>query len=570
MKNFGQRVALSPYSERKEDTVLIGASCADVSAGEVPTGLIQTTISPYRSHADIASAAEYCWKIALDFSDILAGRLSDILDVKRRPAYWEALLLPWLSGWVENAYDRYLRLKWVREKMPCASIELPQMVESSPLYYQSFDVWGKSHLHSVNLCIYRLFIEHMGLSDKVKLLNVPLKKLPEPPGRFLTRKRLKELVKGAVPRFVLSRMRPNPFMQAQVGVAELRENSVKDSNFQMRPLDRNGLSVELSQDEFRTILGRLTPKALPISLFEEYHARSSYAKRVIRDRKIDTLCIANSFWGSDTIKYVMAELKESGVRLVGRQHGAGYGCYELVTPERVERRLTDFYITWGWTDGRSCPTVPLPDPGMSELLNSHCPVNEDILLIGSHGPMYLFRYQSYWIPEFVQERYGSMQEAFLIALDNPVKARIVYRPYPKEYGWGERQRLKGYLPEVRFDSSLKATDSMARCSLVVFDHPGTSLLEALTMNTPTVAFWEHAQSPMRAEAQPYFNLLIEAGILFRSPAEAARQVTTVADDPRRWWKSSLVQSARIAFCRRFAWADPDWRHRWKHELASRL
>lgn len=570
VRSFGQQVvALSPYSERNESTILIGASCADVSVGEVPNRLIQTTISPYRSHADIAGASEYCWEAALDLSERLAGRLNEVLDVKRSPVYWEALLLPWLVALVENLYDRYLRLKWVRENISDAILELPHVTEPAPLYYQSFDVWGKSHLHSINICLYHLLIERMGLSDSVRFLRRPLEDAGQV-GNFSTRSRLKQLVKRVVPGFVLAKTHPSPFARAGIDVVELRNDSVKDSSFPMRSLDRSGLNIDQTQDEFRTLLGSLVAKVFPVSLFEEYHARSVYAKSVIRDRKIGALCIANTFWGSDTIKYVSAELRESGARVVGRQHGAGYGCYELVIPERVERRLTDFYITWGWTDDSSRPTVLLPDPKLSELLDSHRPGNEDILFIGTHGPMYMFRYQSNLIPEFVLERYGPMQEAFLSALGDSVKARMVYRPYPTEYGWGERQRLKSYLPGVRFDSTLKATDSMARCSLAVIDHPGTSMLESLTMNTPTVAYWDHAQCSMRAEAQPYFSLLQDAGILFQNPDEAARQINSVADDPQRWWKSSSIQSARKSFCRRFAWADPDWRRQWKRALADKV
>jgi putative transferase (TIGR04331 family) len=573
VSSSGQKVALSPYSERNGATILIGASCADVSVGKVPNDLIQTTISPYRSHADIAGASEYCWEAALGLCERLTGRLNDILDVKRSPAYWEVLLLPWLVAWVENLYDRYLRLKWVRENIPSSILELPRVSEPSPLYYQSFDVWGKSHLHSINMCLYRLLIQRMGLSDRTRFLDVRLNETEEKSG-VSTRSRLNQLIRRLVPERalhkVLSKTHPNPFTLAEIGVVEIRNDSVQDSNFPVQPLDRSSLIVDQSQDEFKRILGALTANALPISLFEEHRARSDYAAGVIRDRKISALCISNNFWGSDTIKFVAAELRQSGSSVIGRQHGAGYGCYELVVPEKVERRITDFFITWGWTDGTSRATVPLPDPRLSRLLDSHRPANEDILFMGSHGPMYMFRYQSYWIPEFVQENYCPMQGVFLNALAGAVKARIVYRPYPTEYGWGEKDRLRNFVSRVRFDKTPNGTDSMARCSLAVFDHPGTSLLESLTMNTPTVAFWDHAQCPMRIEAQPYFRLLQDAGILFQSPSEAAKQINFVADDPQRWWKSSAVQLARKSFCRHFAWADPDWQNCWNHALVGRV
>ncbi|MBI4936653.1 MAG: hypothetical protein HY846_00260 [Nitrosomonadales bacterium] len=564
MNNNIRIIALTPYSEISGETILIGANCTDASFGRTFGGLHPAMISPYRDHAAIEQASQYCWGAALNICGSLSEQLNRILGVKRGPLYWEALLLPWLVAWVENLYDRYLRLDWVRKNMPDGILELPHVILPAPLYQKSFDVWCQSHPHSVNASIYSLLIGCMGMQNNVRFLGIPPEETRTASG-ISGRQKLKGLVK----RYAGSLIKPSPFKQAGINCTELMHESVKDSGFAAQDLDRGSLRIEQPQDEFKKILAILTAKTLPSALFEEYHARSAYAQQLIQKRKIHTLCISNTFWGNDTIKYVLAELRESGARVLGRQHGSGYGNYELNTPEQIERHLTDIFITWGWTDKRHCQTLPLPDPKLSGLSDIHAAANDNILFIGSHGGMYMFRYQSYVIPEFVYDRYAPMQGIFLNALSKAVRSRIVYRPYLVEYGWGERERLKRFQPGIRFDSAPQAIKSMSRCSLAVIDHPGTSLLEALVMNTPTIAYWEPEQSPMRAEAQPYFELLKGAGILFDSPEEAAKQVNSVAGDPQSWWKNNAVQAARRNFCRRFAWAEPDWKPYWVNALKNR-
>jgi putative transferase (TIGR04331 family) len=178
----------------------------------------------------------------------------------------------------------------------------------------------------------------------------------------------------------------------------------------------------------------------------------------------------------------------------------------------------------------------------------------------------MFRYQSYWMPEFVQSGYYPMKEAFFGALHRSTQARVLYRPYLHEYGWRERDRVKAMLSDVRFDESPRATPGMQSASLVVIDHPGTSFLEALAINVPTILFWDSQQCPERDEAAPSFALLRKAGILFDDPRAAAEQVNRVTDDPGHWWKSGAVQDARAAFSSKFALTDPQWKAAWVKAL----
>ena len=54
-----------------------------------------------------------------------------------------------------------------------------------------------------------------------------------------------------------------------------------------------------------------------------------------------------------------------------------------------------------------------------------------------------------------------------------------------------------------------------------------------------------------------FELLEDAGLLFRRPADAARKLSEVWDDVDGWWTSTPVRSARQQFCELYNWTSGD-------------
>ena len=98
------------------------------------------------------------------------------------------------------------------------------------------------------------------------------------------------------------------------------------------------------------------------------------------------------------------------------------------------------------------------------------------------------------------------------------------------------------------------------------DQPATALIEALTINVPSVFYWDHEIYLMRPDAERYFRLLQEAGILFTDPASAANKVKEIFDNPAGWWFRDDVQKARLEFCKQFCYARKDWANIWAKEL----
>jgi putative transferase (TIGR04331 family) len=77
-------------------------------------------------------------------------------------------------------------------------------------------------------------------------------------------------------------------------------------------------------------------------------------------------------------------------------------------------------------------------------------------------------------------------------------------------------------------------------------------LETLSQNIPTLAFWQNDFDHLRDSAKPYYQLLVDVGIVHFSPESVAAKVNEIWNDVEGWWSESTVQEARKQFCNRYA------------------
>jgi putative transferase (TIGR04331 family) len=102
----------------------------------------------------------------------------------------------------------------------------------------------------------------------------------------------------------------------------------------------------------------------------------------------------------------------------------------------------------------------------------------------------------------------------------------------------------------------------------VLDYPGTTLAEVLAANIPTICFWDKQQWLLSAQAQPLFDQLEAAGILFGRPEDAAAQLNAIVPDIEAWWHAPDRQRARARWCQEFARADRYWLLKWLKAFAT--
>jgi putative transferase (TIGR04331 family) len=307
-------------------------------------------------------------------------------------------------------------------------------------------------------------------------------------------------------------------------------------------------------DAFVGALAELVPEYLPSCYLEGYAEASSLATNSsLSTRAPRVIMTANSFSGDERWKYWAATQVEQGVKLVIAQHGGHYGTGAWSATQQHDLAICDRYLSWGWSDGSQPKVHPAPATKLIGLKKRHPIRHGKCLQVTASCPR-----QSYWMysvptgPQFHQ--YIEDQLNFARALTDEVKANLVVRLYPRDYGWDIDKRWEDEEPTVKIDSGQRPIhDLLADTRIYVATYNATTFLESMAQDIPTVMFWNPKMWELSEGALDYFQELRQASILFDEPAACAAHVNSIWEDVPAWWSSSTVRTAVRLFSRQFAY-----------------
>jgi putative transferase (TIGR04331 family) len=298
----------------------------------------------------------------------------------------------------------------------------------------------------------------------------------------------------------------------------------------------------------RDMLFELLPTCF-LEGFGELHRQVDALDWPRRPRFIFT---SNSFDTDEVFKLWTAQRVGEGRPYFIGQHGNNYGTARFCPSETECIETSDKFITWGWKENKKCePAFIFKTANRRQ---PHCP-GGDLLLIELCLPHRLLPWDPY--PEFAT--YQQDQFEFASALPDVVRARLMVRLHAehRRQPWCEEQRWQERDPQIRLDTGTRpVTELIATSRLVVHSYDSTGILETLSLDVPTVCFWNGGLEHLRESARPFYLKLFEAGILHLSSLDAARHVTEVWGNVEEWWGSAPVQTARTAFCARYARHSP--------------
>lgn len=266
-----------------------------------------------------------------------------------------------------------------------------------------------------------------------------------------------------------------------------------------------------------------------------------------------------------SFKILAAEWREQGTKLLYHQHGGGYGVDKENILEDYEVRVSDRYYTWGWRHP-SATVKPLSPPpvvtgGFFPAQRKH-----EILLVCLETPKLPYRLWYQPMPGTMELVIRETAE-FVAKLRRPTD--LLVRLAPKGFGWGMRDAIVSRVPSTRFDDfSVGSLKRFATSRLVIHNYLGTSWLETLALNLPTVCFYSPMIHSFRATTAPFINELERVGILHRSASMAAAFVQSIGRDVEVWWKGTEVQAARQIFVDNYAKFSSNWAAEWEAEFDS--
>lgn len=543
--------------------------------------------NPWDDRERLLRAALYCQGV----HDLLLGELSPWLNkvhqVNFGRRYWQILVGPWLSAFVDVFFDHYVHVNVALSFCPGLQTWLLDEGEYViPWDNSEFIALQLGDLY--NLQLYSQIIIHIGHEFARKKSSASFAG-PRPPARrnplgWLKRvlRKLEPvimetafsnkdvvLLKDSLSTQIMLRLALTPGFSGSFNYHDFPAGRIENHH----PARRELTAICTASDPFVRLLVQTLPQNFPGLYLEGYQS----ARKLILDRygprNLPKLLVNwGNLWFHEYGKFLAGEIVERGGGIIDFQHGAGYGFSRLLGVERYTRQVSDKFYTWGWAGQENDPKLAAL-PGAKLSLKSRQPGTSSrhrmIMLAGNIYPRFLYRFQSYPLGTQIL-RYIQATLEFIEAIGPQRQSVLSYRGQVY-YGWGITEQVKERFPHVAVDSndhSFRA--QMNRSRVIVFDHPGTTFLEAMAANVPSIMFFEPRHWDFRPEAQPYLDLLRRAGILHDSPQSAARQVARVYDQIDSWWLGGSVQDARQRFVQHFALNAPDWNRQWVKTINQEL
>lgn len=310
-------------------------------------------------------------------------------------------------------------------------------------------------------------------------------------------------------------------------------------------------------DNFDKFFFSSIPYCFPRVFVEHYNEiKNSYKMQFKKYPKLNY--VISEGWISNTyVSIFLALLQEQHIKHITNEHNGIMHPYAGSYISHVID-MSDIFVTLGWSD----PKIPKLVKGASLYpFNSNKEYKKKIytiLYIASPAIVKMSHYLSAWGQEEENAtKHLKFVETFFNNLDYTTLQKITYRSYPNKYiesflAYNKEYILRYYLERIQSfaDTSESSKDQMKQSKLVIVDYLSTSYLESLSMNIPTVFFWNADTYYLNDEYSDFFDPLVDAKICQTDPLEAARFVESIADEPEKWWFSEEVQKGRNEFLNR--------------------
>ena len=314
---------------------------------------------------------------------------------------------------------------------------------------------------------------------------------------------------------------------------------------------RNKLKSELSNsitDNFEQFLYSFLPELLPMCFLENFKEYQSNLHTKTWPSNPKFIFTSNCFDTDEVFKIWAAKKIAQGVPFYIGQHGNNYGTYRYMCPSN-EEEVADKFITWGWNreNGKYFSSFIFKTINTPKIYDK----NGYLLLIENPMPNNVYT----WDIHHEFKIYWDEQTSFVEKLPLEIKNKLIIRLHQefRLHNWLEINRWHEIDSSLKIDAGKTPLNHLISNSrLVIHSYDSTGILETLSMNIPTMAFWQGGYDHLNEESIKFYEILKDAGIIYFNHNEISEKVIEIWDNVDEWWSNEKVQTARKLFCNEYA------------------
>jgi putative transferase (TIGR04331 family) len=558
-----------------QPVIFLGKWCLRYSRKHTWTNL-DFSLAPYHwdNRAQLAEDYVYINSVYEQLLTELSKKLNEIHGVNYSIRYWRIILGYWLLYFTQIYFDRWQMLQNISQSnsnltmyrisnnnsiTPASDTEsfIKQIQESSWNEVIYADIAEK--FTDINV-ITKAKITNQSVREHSIATNAN-KNLLDSTQRFANLKSLLEyfgkkmIFRGYRVSIHLDYLRRYEYLKLALLLRQIpiMSSRRKIEKFKANSTHRNwNLHIKVD-DLFLVAVSSEIPNHLPTCFLEGYSELSEAALINGQMNKPKVIVGDSKFVGDEKWKMWAAYNCEYGTKLIIAQHGGHYGTGAWSSSEMHEIEISDRFLSWGWQKSNEKKVVPAPAVKLLGKKKQESAENGICLQVTMELERQSGLLHSFPIASQLEE-YLNDQFSFAFALSRDIQKKLTVRLFPQDFGWDVKQRWDDLAPD--FTQDLGRSDIgelMKRTKIYVATYNATTFLESFRKDIPTVIFWNPKHWELSEDAQPYFDLLREASILFDDPFACANHVNLIWDDVPNWWSSLSVQEAVRTFINQYAY-----------------
>jgi putative transferase (TIGR04331 family) len=496
----------------------------------------------------------------------LTVQLNEIHGVDHSLRYWRILIGPWLGYFVQVLFDRWTSIQQAVSRYDLSGTAVLTS-QDGPLVPNDMDDFNQLYIedawnHEQYAYILQRFTEVPCIVRVQQAIDAGSDLRPT---AIRWKQRVKQTLMAGYARAaaILSRDRDVFLMHTRLRFRD--EMALYRRLGQFPQIWRSVPAVRVAVDDnrrqwvvdgedrsdFEACARTLIPRQIPAVYMEGYQRLVQQTRDLSWPKKPKLIWTSMAFSADDVFKAWAGDKVEKGSRLVIAQHGGHYGMGRCSFPEDHEIGISDSYLTWGWDDKEQPQVKPVGQLKAWRPLGIRHTEQPRALLVTvavprQSVPMFSATMSSQWLDYF------SDQCAFVEALPARIQHALTVRLHAPDRGWDQAARWRDRFPMLQLDDghSIMA-DLIRQTRLYIATYNATTYLESLSLEVPTVIFWNPHHWELRDSAIPYFDDLKRVAIFHDNPDSAARHVSAIWDDVDTWWASPSVQDAVGKFMGRY-------------------
>ena len=470
--------------------------------------------------------------------------------------FWNKILFTWLVSLVQHAYERELQVKKIIKNLntPIQVDLVEENVEWNTCSTSDF-------LNLISCVEYNEWIISRLIENfKPKNWKISYKKSNFKYSNKISNKKFKNTTKYLLEK-IFKRTNKiygvNIFNQAIFEI-QLRLKKPVKLNIKNYIHNPNKEAFGLSLD-----LDRLCCLTEPSFLRNIKKLADNYDRKFSKGKVI--LGGSQYLRGNDFFKIKIGLATENGELFIGTQHGGGSYGIAANFGEISQNEYNNFsFVTWGWKNHTEYNNFfkRLPSPFLLKFKDKHKFKNDEIILVGTKahlsnrflvaGPS-----ENQWI-----DYRNNKLELFNNISKSNLKHKFFYKPSNNTIdSLHDKLFFNKKLPKLKIINS-DFHDRILKCSLLIIDHPGTTLNIAMSANIPTVMFWDKEHFPHEKNAKEFLEKFEKNDMFFDCHEKLLNFLIKNENNFKDWWHNSKTQNLRLSWCENYAFSTNNWKDQW--------